>query len=157
MGPRGLCRPLDEKQGFPTNNLAACRAAGSAKTGSAGQGGQGRAGRAGQGRAVGRAEGRAKGKGKGRAGQQGRAEAGRGRAGQGRAGQFQKDVKVSVLEVHVSRRVCFFSFLARRSEWFQAGKGCRDPDVGIEASGVTIDSDASTVLLGFPVEPGLGC
>ena len=65
MGPRGLCRPLDEKHGFPSQ-------------GRAGQQGS----RAGQGRA-GQGEGRA---GQGRAGQ-GRVRAGQGRAGQGRARQ----------------------------------------------------------------------
>ena len=60
VGPRGLCRPLDEKKGFPTNTspLAPCQGCSRPHTGldlgRAGQGrtgGQGRAGRAGQGRA----------------------------------------------------------------------------------------------------------
>ena len=58
VGPRGLCRPLDEKQGFPTNNLALAPCQKTAGQGRAGEAGQGRAGqgRAGQGRGQGRAE-----------------------------------------------------------------------------------------------------
>ena len=42
VGPRGLCRPLDEKQGF--SNKQPGLAPPSAKTGSAGRAGQGGAG-----------------------------------------------------------------------------------------------------------------
>ena len=92
VGPRGLCRPLGEKQ--VSNKQPGPHALlglldvlgreGRAGQGRAGQGRAGRQGRAGQGRAgQGRAgQGRA---GRGRAGQ-GR-QAGQGRAGQGRAGR----------------------------------------------------------------------
>ena len=84
VGPRGLCRPLDEKQGF---QQTAGQQAGKQDKGRAGHGraGQGRAGRGGAGRA---GQGRA---GQGRAAQrsaaQRRGQARQGRAGQGRAGQ----------------------------------------------------------------------
>ena len=90
VGPRGLCRPLDEEQ--VSNKQPGPRALLGLLDG-AGQGraGQGRAGQAGPGGAGGAGQGRA---GQGRAGQ---GRAGQGRAGQGRAVPPQKAQMTSMV------------------------------------------------------------